>query len=404
MKILVIAERLPSLLGGGLARPFNLIRALSQKHQYTIAAHAFSQDLIYRDLLSSFVERLELVDLALPEPQAHSAFYWQRTAWQHAIFDPFPTRGRYFITEALQKKITNLLVEEVFDVIQVQQAYLLPLLPERTPPVIVDMQDILSDFERQAVLTQRKASHRLQAWLEWQKMKALERRALHRANVFLAVSADDRDLWVHLHSKVATSANRVVVVPNGVDIDYFYPGPEGDQGDRLFFSGSLNYQPNSEAVRWFHREIFPLIQAAREGVSWQIAGWGPPADIQALNDPPTIEVTGFVEDIRPYFSNSSVVVVPLRKASGTRLKILDAWAMGKAVVSTRLGAQGLHTLDQQNILLADNPQEFAACVLRLLANPAERQRLGQAGRQTVETHYSWNNTAQELDAAYHSLA
>lgn len=399
MKILVVSERLPSPLGGGSARQYNLICALSQKHQFTVAAHAFPPDLAYRELLSGLVERLEIVELALPEAQAHSSFYWQRTAWQHAFFDPYPTRGRLFTGSAMRKIITDLLRETAFDLIQVHQAYLLPLLPAQTPPLIVDMQDILSDFERQAIASRQKLTHRLQAWLEWQKMAALERRALRRAKLFLAVSKDDRSLWEQIHP-----GSKAVIAPNGVDLEYFRPAQQAERENSLLFSGSLNYQPNADAVRWFYAEILPLIQAARAEVHWQITGWGPPADVLAMNDQHTIEVTGFVADIRPYLASSAVVIVPVRLASGTRLKILDAWAMGKAVVSTRMGAQGLLAVDQENILLADEPEEFAAAVLKLLVNPTERQRLGQAGRRTVETHYSWERTAQILDSAYHSLA
>ena len=410
MKILVIAERLPSQLGGGSARQYNIIRALHHAHQYTVATHAFPQDLVYRDQLSNLVERLEIIEIELPKAEQRSTAYWRFTAWQHAFLNLTPQRGRFFQTKALRKVIANLLVSEQFDLVQVHQAYLMPLLPKalwngHSRPVLLDMHDILSDFERQAISTKVKTSHRIQTWLEWQKMKALERKALRQVNLCLAVSEEDRSLWQKIYPGCP-----VQVAPNGVDLEYFHPseedGPVSQKGkqERILFCGSLNYGPNAEAVRWFHREIFPYILTAYPNVSLQVVGWGPPADIQAFNQPPTIEVTGFVEDIRPYLAGSWVVIVPLLSGSGTRLKILDAWAMGKAVVATHLGAQGLKAEHNRNILLANDPQELANCVLSLLGNPSERRRLGVAGRKTVEEYYSWQRTGQVFESAYHTLA
>jgi glycosyltransferase involved in cell wall biosynthesis len=164
----------------------------------------------------------------------------------------------------------------------------------------------------------------------------------------------------------------------------------------------MNYPPNAEAVIWFDREIFPLLSDLPR-LSWKIVGWGPPPEIQALHDPPAIQVTGFVEDVRPYLIESQVVIVPLLSGSGTRLKILEAWAMGKAVVSTSLGAQGLPAVHGENILLADKPRDFAEAVIQLLGDPVKRNRLGQAGRQLVEAHFSWHAIGQELARAYQNV-
>jgi glycosyltransferase involved in cell wall biosynthesis len=162
----------------------------------------------------------------------------------------------------------------------------------------------------------------------------------------------------------------------------------------------MNYRPNSDGVLWFHRTILPLIRQQVPEVRLYVVGWDPPPQITALNADPHVTVTGFVEDVRPYLANSAVVLVPIRFGSGTRLKILDAWAMGKAVVSTHLGAAGLEAIHGENILQADEPEPFAQWVVGLLADAGQRARLGQAGRRLVEARYAWSIISKELEAAY----
>ena len=398
MKVLVIADRLPSRIGGGSARQFHLIRELSRRHEFTVVCHACPIDGPHLPSLAPYVRRVEVVELGLSPPKDRSRLYWQLNALRRALLDPNPLRGRLPSSSRMRQVLSRLVTEERFDIIQVHQAHLGPLLPHTETATVLDMHDILSDHERRFMLTKTKVTHRVQAWLEWKKMQALERNIARQFDVCVTVSEHDRASLLRLAPEA-----RVVVVPNGVDTDYFRPQPASREGLNVTFIGSMGYDPNSDGVLWFSRAIFPLIRRRVPDVHFWVVGSNPPSEIAALNDHPNVTVTGFVEDVRPYLANSAVIVVPIRFGSGTRLKILDAWAMGKAIVSTELGAEGLESVHGENILLADEPDQFAKCVLNLLSNARQRSRLGKAGRQLVESHYDWSVIAPKLGEVYEIL-
>ncbi len=189
----------------------------------------------------------------------------------------------------------------------------------------------------------------------------------------------------------------VVVVENGVDPIHFTPVAREADADSLIFVGAMHWRPNQDAVVHFVEEILPLIQRRRPGVRFTVVGQNPPPHVLRLGARPGVEIVGRVEDVRPYVRSAAVYVVPLRIGGGTRLKILEALAMGKAVVSTAVGAEGLAVTPGENILLADRPQAFADSVERLLADPSLGVRLGTSGRELVETHYEWDRLADKLE-------
>jgi glycosyltransferase involved in cell wall biosynthesis len=167
----------------------------------------------------------------------------------------------------------------------------------------------------------------------------------------------------------------------------------------VLFLGSLDYQPNQDAIHYFRSEIWPLIQRQAPATRWLIAGRSSTQDLRALAAP-NIEVAGWVADARDPLHSSDVMVVPLRSGSGTRLKILESWAAGLPVVSTSIGAEGLDVSDGENIVLADDPCQFAEAVLKVLRNPELSRRLADNGRQLVEERYDWRAIAPRLDRAF----
>lgn len=394
MKILMIVERIPCRIGGGI-RQFGLIRELAGKHEFTVACFAYPVDLAHMDDLRPYVRQMEVVALPQPAMPQRSAWYWRWNAWRHMLFDPYPRRGRYPAMAELRQRIHRLTVEEHFDLVHVNQAYLAHLRPISVRSGLLDMQDILSEYERLAFRRQTKSTYRFAAWLEWKKTQALERRAVRGFDLCTVATEDDRSRLTSIVPGV-----RVEVVPNGVDLNYFRPSQPPAEGADLIFVGSMDYAANVDAVLYFHREILPLIHQERPDARFHIVGYGPPPEVLALHDGQRTIVTGYVEDVRPYLERAVVSVIPLRIGSGIRNKILEAWAMSKAVVSTCLGAEGLPVLDHRNILLADDATTFSQYVLRLLADPALRMSLGQAGRALVETRFSWPSIAGQMEAIY----
>jgi len=398
VRVLVVSERLPSRVAGGSARQFNLIRELSCQHEFTVVCPSSPEDGPHSQSLAPYVQRVEVVELTLSPPKDRSRLYWRLNALRRALLDPNPLRGRLPCSSRIRQVISRLLTEERFDVIQVHQAHLGRLLPHTETATVLDMHDILSDHERRLMLTKTKATHRVHAWLEWKKMQALERNIVRQFDVCVTVSEHDRASLLRLVPEA-----RVIVVSNGVDIDYFHPQPAVQPGPNVTFIGSMSYGPNSDGVLWFYNAIFPVIRRRMSDVHFCVVGSNPPPKIVELNDDPNVTVTGFVEDVRPYLADSAVVVVPICLGSGTRLKILDAWAMEKAIVSTELGAEGLEAVHGENILLADEPDQFAKCVLSLLSDAQQRFRLGKAGRRLVESRYDWSVIAPKLGEVYETL-
>jgi glycosyltransferase involved in cell wall biosynthesis len=197
---------------------------------------------------------------------------------------------------------------------------------------------------------------------------------------------------------------RVEVVPNAVDPEHFLPrdaDPRPD-GRTIVFFGAINYFPNTDGILFFLREVWPLVSSSLPGTRLEIVGPRPPPSVLAHRGP-TVEVTGFVEDLRPYLSRASVAVVPLRLGGGTRLKIVEAMAMGKAIVSTSLGAEGIDVRPGVDLLLEDDPRRFADAVVRVLRDRELAVRLGASAREVVVARYSWAAAAAALGAFFGDL-
>jgi glycosyltransferase involved in cell wall biosynthesis len=190
-------------------------------------------------------------------------------------------------------------------------------------------------------------------------------------------------------------------IPNGVDTDFFQPMPSTD---RLIVSaGGMTWFPNRDGLEFFVADILPRIRAQERDCPVRWVGRAGESERAEYRERHDVELTGYVDDIRPYIGAAACFVVPLRVGGGTRLKILDAWAMGKPVVSTSIGCEGLGAVDGDNILIRDDPGEFADAVLSVLRDASLRDRIGRRGRETAEREYSWNSIGGELIRTYREL-
>ena len=233
---------------------------------------------------------------------------------------------------------------------------------------------------------------RLLLEVEWRKMRRYEIQACQQATLTVAVSPEDRRLL----GEDADSA-RIVAIPTGVDVDYFKPcGANGELPLELVFTGSMDWHPNEDAMLFFMQEVLPLLRQEISDVTLTVVGRNPTERLRRAANAAGVKVTGTVPDVRPHIARAAVYVVPLRIGGGTRLKIYEALAMGKAVVSTTIGAEGLPLEQGVHILRADEPTAFAEKIVELLQNPNLRQDLGRAGRSLME-QFSWPNVAQVFE-------
>jgi glycosyltransferase involved in cell wall biosynthesis len=305
----------------------------------------------------------------------------------------------------MQQALDRVLHAKRFDVINLEFTFLghcdLRQAPpgERPPVLIVDSHNIDYDLARQYARTGGNLVRRLYAAVNWRKLRTEELGTYAAADGVCLCSKDDER---RLLGEVP--AANTVVIPNAANVDYYRPRPDdpAPDGRTVVFFGLLSYQPNIDGVVHFVQEIWPHIAAAHPQARAKIIGGSPPPSLLALAGP-RVEFTGFVPDLRPHLAEAAAVVVPLRIGGGTRLKIVEAMAVGKAIVSTSLGAEGIEAVPGRDLLIEDEPKAFAGAVNRLLAEPALAAGIGRSARQLAEQRYAWSAAAQALEAFYRQV-
>lgn len=223
---------------------------------------------------------------------------------------------------------------------------------------------------------------------------ALEREYLPKFNHLLVTSEDDARIARALAPEVAST-----VYPNALPE---MPRPPRREREEIVFSGNLEYAPNILAIRYFYEQIWPQLKTRWPGLKWKIVGKHPEAIRNIIGADPRIELTGFVEDALAALAQSKVAVVPVLAGSGTRVKILEAWAAGTAVVSTTIGAEGLGCRDGEQLLLADDPSDFARAISGLIDSASVREKIGAAGRRYFEDRFTWANAWRNLEPVFRS--
>jgi sugar transferase (PEP-CTERM/EpsH1 system associated) len=410
-QILLLTPQLPYPPQQGTAiRNFNLLAQLARRH--TIDLLTFLQP---GDELS---EHSPLHDLCrtivtVPAPQRTSGARLQAT-----LTSPLPDMALRLEAPAMWQALRDLLQRQTYDVVQIEgiemAAYGLAtrgvrLTPGATvlPTPAANPRIIFDDHNAEYVLQQRAFQtdiRRPRRWaaalyslIQWQKLRHYERSICRQVDGVAAVSAVDAAALRRLIPGLQPA-----VVPNGVDlasyaldrVDPLDLGPAA-----LVFTGKMDFRPNVDAVQWF----LPALAQVRQAVPkarFFVVGQKPHARLAHLTADQGVVVTGQVPDTRPYIAGAAVYVVPLRIGGGTRLKVLEAMALGRAIVSTRLGVEGFDVADGRELRLADTPQAFAQIVIELLEDDAQRARLGATARAFVAARYGWERLVPALERLY----
>ena len=378
---------------GGKIRSYNLIRELARNHEVTLftfyAPHADDK----HPELEKFCSRVINAPIRLPEARG----FGEAINYARHLFSLRPYTMAKYCKPSVARALRELVRTQDFDLIVCDFLFSGDAIPWDLPlPKILFTHNVEEQIWRRHFQVTRNPIWKLVSWREYKTMRAAERHYVNLADHVLAVSEADRAYF----SSYA-DASKITVVPTGVDVDYFRPSAEPQQNDTLAFTGSMDWLPNEDAILYFTESILPLLRREAPEAELRVVGRKPSQRLKKLGEEvPGMVVTGEVRDIRPHVHSSSVYVVPLRIGGGTRIKIFEAMAMGKAVVSTPIGAEGLPVRHNENILLAESPEEFARCVLRLLHEPAERERLGRAARALVEENYSWRSVAGVFDTVF----
>ena len=301
-------------------------------------------------------------------------------------------RLRYFDDAAIRRRLNRLIAGGNFDALVCDFIYPAGLIDWSLPcPKILFTHNVEADLWKQQYESANHPVKRFLYWKEWHALREAEREHARQADSVITVSKQNHDYFSR-----HVNAERVYTIATGVDVDSFRPS-DAPFSNSIAFTGSMDWMPNQDGILYFVSEILPHIRLEVPDADVWIVGRYPSREVQALASP-HIHVTGRVEDIRPYLRQSPVYIVPLRHGSGTRIKIFEAMAMGKAVVSTTLGAEGLPVTHGKNILLADHPREFASAVIRVLRDREFAAGLGRAARALVEQQFTWKAAASQFEA------
>jgi glycosyltransferase involved in cell wall biosynthesis len=397
-RLLFLCQTLPYPPNGGvIIRTYNVLRLLAREFDVTALCFYRTGSHGSAEQVRAGTEALQSLASveAFPIPQEHSR---ARLVADH--FHSLLTRRAYTIyayeSSKFRERLRNYLDRKRFDLVHVDSLDLagyFPLL--RDLPVICVHHNVESELLRRRAEAMGGLSGAYVA-VQARLTEKEEREWCPRMSLNVAVSSPDKDRFLRIAPRA-----RFIVVPNGVDTRNFQPGALEEDG--IVFVGSHSWHPNRDAMEYFCASVLPLLRArgVTPRVTW--VGRASPRVIREYADRYDVRLTGFVEDIRPYVHSAACYIAPLRAGGGTRLKILDAWAMGKAVVSTTVGCEGLEARDGQNILVRDAPAEFADAVASVLEDSDLRRALGQAARLTAEMIYDWEIIGRSMVAHYRSL-
>jgi sugar transferase (PEP-CTERM/EpsH1 system associated) len=390
MRILNITNIIPHPpLTGAPLRTYNLLRRLAKDHDIYIAG--FSDSGVQKEEAARLFEFCRGSLVVEGQPKKASHLFWNLMKWPSRRG---PLELRLSFSDELAKGIRRLIAEVDFDIIQIEHGnmglYLEAFPAHLRKRVAWILHDIDFDKFKRIAQIERRVDRKLRSWTYATTMKWWQPRFAQKFGLCLTMSEIDKRLLVTRNTRL-----RVEVSPSGVDTDLYQPLPEESETPAILFIGHMGYPPNIDAVRYFHKDILPLIRQRVADAEFWIVGLNPGEAIKKLAGD-GVFVRGNVSNVEPYYRRSRVCVVPLRAGSGVRMKILEAMALGRPVVSTSLGAEGLDVVEGKHIVIADDSIGFAERTVDLLSDQTLRTRMTREAREHVVASYDWDVLATKL--------
>ena len=390
MKILFITHRIPYPPNKGeKVRAFNIIRHISAHHDvYLASLYDDNNDSQYMSELKKFCREVYLFRLNPSIAKVKAAL---------CLLLGIPATVGYFNSRKMKIKIDKLLASQKFNLIFAYSSSMAQYVMDADIPKIMDFVDCDSAKWDQYSKTARFPSSFVYA-REHELLKKYEKEIAEKFNKQLVVTEAEKKEF-----SAFTPVDRFKVLTNGVDTGFFKVSQQ-DAGKRLIFTGAMDYFANIDGVAYFCKEIFPLVKKAHPDVEFYIVGYRPTTAVRALAGIEGVTVTGSVTDVREYLDKASVCVVPLRIAQGVQNKILEAMASGLPVVATSKVLPGLNAKPDRDLLVADEPADFAKKVIMLLENMSLRKEMGTSARKYVEENHNWDKNLGKLDDVLKELS
>lgn len=374
---------------GGKIRTLNVLRHLARWHDVTYLCHVRPGEERYCADMAALGLRIESVERT--EVARGSLRFFGELA--RNLFSPLPFSSAKNYDPAFHRRAKELLTREQFDLVICDFIHTsLYAVGLHGPAKILFQHNVEAQIlKRHAANSPGLVLRRYMA-LQGNRMFRFEGKIGREFDAIIAVSDQDRQRFESDYSW-----KHIGVIDTGVDLEYFAPSPAAERPGQVLFVGSLDWLPNQYGVRWFVEQVWPLIRQGNPAARFQVVGRRPPRDILALGGVDGVQVVGTVPDVRPYLAESAVVVVPLAVGGGTRLKIFEAMAMGKVVVSTTVGCEGLPVVPGRHLVVEDQPDRFARAVLKLLDHSRERAELSTAARGLVCEHFGAETIARQFE-------
>ena len=391
IRVLFLSPTVPfPLTDGGRIRVFNLLKQIATQNDVTLLAlETQPTDAEGIAELEQLGVQVHLVPNAPTLPPVSFGTLVKAFLRQQPI-----TVARYDL-RAYRQKFKELIATETFDLVHYEMFHTAQFHTETDLPGVLSQQNVDSAIWRRLCGETANPFYKLAYWTQQLAFQRYERVLSPKFDAVTCTSDIDAAVFQR-----HCAQNVIEIIPNGVDVTHYQPDFASEVPAHLIYIGSMDWYPNEDAVGFFVDEVLPRIQARVPDVRFSIVGGNPSARVQKLAERDGVVVTGRVPEIKPYFAEATVFVVPLRIGSGTRLKILEALAMGKAIVSTAVGAEGLDLRDGKEIFIADEPAAFADAVTRLLTDIPLRRQVGENGRARVEQDYDWRSIGEKLHLLY----
>ena len=389
MSILFITKELPYPPNSGCRnRTLNIIKALSKNNKILLLCHGEPEKDVERvNRMRSLCESVFLVN---ENKGSRKQRLYIDAFLSLFSLAPFGVNSRYSVS--MKDKAREILSQWQIDLIICDSIYQVLNMPEKQCFKILSEHNVESVIIKRYAKVEKNIFRKAYALLEWLKMRHYEHKVWPSFDRCIVVSESDR---AEMHSRIKNLD--IEVVANGVDTEYFSPRNAKEKPLSLVYMGQMDWHPNVDAMIYFLTEIYPIVKKRLPDASLSIIGSNPPEKIKELaKSEPSVKLTGLVDDTRPHIAQGEIFIVPLRIGGGTRLKILEAMAMGRPIVSTAIGCEGLDAINRRHIMIADSPNDFAEKVTELANNPALRLELGKNGRKLVEDRYSWNKVVERL--------
>jgi polysaccharide biosynthesis protein PslH len=376
---------------GGKIRTYQMLKELKRDHSITyLTLDDGTADANARELAMEYCHEL----ICIPHQQRRKftpGFYAELGL---NLISNLPYAIAKYESAAMRRSVEKLTREKSYDVVVCD--FLAPAvnLPRRLPcPTILFQHNVEAMIWKRHAEVHTNPLKRTYLYGQWRQMQAFESVMCRRVDRVIAVSREDSEQMQREYK-----VRNIDDVPTGVDTTFFRPRrAEKREPHNLVFTGSMDWLPNEDAISYFTNQIMPLIKERIPDVTLTVVGRNPyPALLDLSRRDPSVIVTGRVDDVRPYMERATAYVVPLRIGGGTRLKIYEAMAMEKPIISTTVGAEGLPVRNDAELLLADSPPAFAAAVVRVLEDEEFAFHLGRRSAQLVREQFGWNRVAQRF--------